>query len=94
MLDNIHIAIVQIINSIIGYLKRKRIPPETITTADDAIDILECGWITKKEFFACADYMNKIKLTGEENEKFSRSAIVSIIAHEPWYDDYLDDTKM
>lgn len=93
MFDIIRIAIIQIANSAIGYSKRKRIPPETITTADDAIDILECGWITKKEFFACADYMNKIKLSGEEEEKFSRSAIVSIIAHEPWYDDYLEDTK-
>ena len=81
----------QIIRSMRGFMKKKRIDPETVATADDAIDVLELGWTTKKEYFACVDWMNKIKLSAEEEEKFSRSEIVEIIVHEPWYDDYLEE---
>ena len=87
----IRVFLVQVINSLIGYYRRKKTAPETITTADEAIDILELGWLTKKEYYACASYMSKVELSDkEENDKFSSSEIVEIIVHEPWYDDWLE----
>ncbi len=78
-----------IIMAIKGAIKRKTTVPENIKTADEVIDILEYGWLGKRGYFSCLDFVNRLKLEGEEAKKFDNSFMLQVLVHDPWYEDYL-----